>query len=206
MSRLMLLSSLIILGVGCASTGSASRASGPALPLGQPAGEPLLIQGSAITGPTSSLVVVDDAMRGRFRDMPVSLKWNYQELTGAVGSWGTHLELAEGDDTRVSGIFGGAQVDFIVEKDWLHGHVGGCGYILQRNETGYSGRRSCGGPLEADLQVAFPAQLMERPLGERAALMTLMLVNTTSTYSPTVSLARFSRPRNVTLGGKADVQ
>jgi hypothetical protein len=200
MSRLMLLSSLLVLGVGCASTGSASRADGPALPLGQPAGEPLLIQGSAITGPTSSLVVTDDAMRGRFRDMPVSLKWNYQQLTGAVGNWGTYLELAEGDDTRVSGIFGGSQVDFIVEKDWLHGHVGGCGYILQRNETGYSGRRSCGGPLEADLQVAFPAQLMERPLGERAALMTLMLVNTTSTYSPSVSLARFARPPSVTKG------
>jgi hypothetical protein len=206
MSRLMLLSSLLLLGAGCASTGSASRAGEPALPLGQPAGEPLLVQGSAITGPSSSLVVVDDAMRGRFRDMPVSLKWNYQELTGAVGNWGTYLELAEGDDTRISGFFGGARVDFIVEKDWLHGHVGGCGYVLQRTEAGYSGRRSCGGPLEADLQVAFPAPLMERPLGERAALLTLMLVNTTNTYSPTVSLDRFARPRNVALGGKADVQ
>jgi hypothetical protein len=200
MSRLLLLSSLLVLGVGCASTGSASRAEGPALPLGQPAGEPLLVQGSAITGPTSSLVVSGDAMRGRFRDVPVSLKWNYQEITGSVGSGGTRLELAEGDDTRIWGMFGGAPVDLVVDKEWLHGQVGGCGYILKRTEAGYSGRRSCGGPLEADLQVAFPAPLMERPLGERAALMTLMLVNTTTTYSPSISLSRFTRPPSVTKG------
>ncbi len=202
MTRLMLLSSLIVLGVGCASTGSASRAQGPVLPLGQPAGEPLQVQGSTITGPTSSLVVADDAMRGRFRDLPVSLKWNYQELTGTVGSRGTRLELAEGDDTRIWGVFGGAPVDIVVKKDWLHGNVGNCGYVLKRTELGYSGRRSCGGPLEADLQVAFPAPLLERPLGEKAALMTLMLVNTTSTYSPTLSLSRFTRPPNASVSGQ----
>jgi hypothetical protein len=197
MSRLMLLSSLIVLGVGCASTGSASRAEGPALPMGQPAGEPLLVQGPAITGPHSSLVISGDAMRGRFRDVPVFLRWDYQELTGSVGRAGTRLELAEGDDTRFWGVFGGAPVDITVKQDWLHGQVGGCAYILQRTEDGYSGRRSCGGPLEPDFKVAFPTPLLERPLGERAALMTLMLVNTTTTYSPSLSLSRFTRPPNV---------
>ena len=53
----------------------------------------------------------------------------------------------------------------------------------------------------------FPAPLLERPLGERASLMALMLINSTSTYSPSVSLARFTRPRNATVGnGGVNVQ
>lgn len=194
MSRLLLLSGLILLGTGCAGSHANSRAGEPAYPLGQPAGEPLLVQGSYVTGPASSLLITEDALRGRFRDMPVSLKWTWQEVTGAVASRGTRLELAEGDDTRIWGTFGGMGVDLTVDREWLYGHVGGCGYVLQRTEDGFVGRRSCGGPLEDDLRLAFPAPLMERPLGEKASLMTLMLVNFTSTYSPTVSLANFARP------------
>ncbi|HEY0094938.1 MAG TPA: hypothetical protein VGB96_11455 [Archangium sp.] len=207
MSRLLLLSGLILLGAGCAGSHANSRAGEPAYALGQPAGEPLLVQGSYVTGPASSLVITEDSMRGRFRDLPVSLKWNWQEVTGSVASRGTRLEIAEGDDTRIWGSFGGMPVDLTVDKEWLHGNVGGCGYVLQRSEDGFVGRRSCGGPLEDELRVAFPAPLMERPLGEKASLMTLMLVNFTSTYSPTVSLARFTRPRNATVGnGGVQVQ
>lgn len=207
MSRLLLLSGLILLGVGCTGSHANSRAGEPAYSLGQPAGEPLLVRGGHVTGPASSLVIAGDAMRGRFRELPVSLKWTWQEVTGSVAARGTRLELAEGDDTRIWGTFGGMRVDLTVDKEWLHGNVGGCGYALRRTEEGFVGRRSCGGPLEDALRVAFPAPLMERPLGERASLMTLMLVNFTSTYSPTVSLTRFTRPRNATVGnGGVQVQ
>lgn len=199
MSRLLLLSSLMLLGAGCAGSHSNHRAGEPAYSLGQPAGEPLLVQGAYVTGPASSLVIGDDSLRGRFRDRPVSLRWNWQEITGSVDARGTRLELAEGDDTRIWGSFGGLPVDLTVDEEWLHGIVGGCGYTLRRGEDGFVGRRTCGGPLEEDLHVAFPAPLMERPLGERASLMTLMLVNFTNTYSPTVSLARFARPRNASV-------
>jgi hypothetical protein len=195
MSRLLALSGLLLLGVGCASTRSISRIGEPALSLGQPEGEPLLVQGTDITGPSSSLSISESGMRGRYRDMPVLLQWNYQELSGSVGGRGTLLELAEGDDTRIWGVFGGLAVDFTLKGEWLHGNVGECSYVLKRDELGYSGQRSCGGPLEAELQVAFPEPLMARPLGEKAALMTLMLVNTTSNYSPVLSLARFGRSR-----------
>jgi hypothetical protein len=201
MSRLMLLSGLMLLGAGCAGSHSFSRTGGPAYPLGQPAGEPLLLQGSYVTGPASSLVIGGNSLRGRFRDKPVSLTWTWQEITGSVDARGTRLEIAEGDDTRVWGSFGGLPVDLTVDKEWLHGIVGGCGYVLRRAEDGFVGQRTCGGPLEQELHVAFPAPLMERPLGERASLMTLMLINFTSTYSPTVSLARFARPRNASVDG-----
>ena len=207
MSRLLLLSGLILLGAGCAGSHANSRASEPAYSLGQPAGEPLLVQGSYITGPASSLLITEDAMRGRFRDLPVSLKWTWQEVTGSVAAQGTRLELAEGDDTRIWGSFGGMAVNLTVDNEWLHGSVGGCGYALQRSQEGFVGQRSCGGLLEDDLHVSFPAPLMERPLGERASLMTLMLVNFTNTYSPAVSLARFTRPRTTAVGdGVVNVQ
>jgi hypothetical protein len=204
MSRLLLLSGFLLLGVGCASTGSSARADEPALALGQQAGEPLLVRGSSVTGPASSLTISEDGMRGRFRDVPVSLKWDYQEVSGMVAGRGTRLELAEGDDTRIWGTFGGAVVDLTLEGEWLQGRVGGCGYALKRHEGGYVGRRTCGGPLEANLQVAFPEPLLARPLGEKATLMTLMLINSTPTYSPTLSPARLARPRGVGMSGRPD--
>jgi hypothetical protein len=204
MSRLMLLSGLLLLGVGCASTGSSTRTSEPALALGQQAGEPLLVQGSSVTGPASSLTISEDGMRGRFRDLPVSLKWDHQEVTGMVAGRGTRLELAEGDDTRIWGLFGGAAVDLTLEGEWLRGRVGGCGYVLKRHEGGYVGRRTCGGPLEPNLQVAFPEPLLARPLGERATLMTLMLINSTPTYSPSLSPVHRVRPRSVGRNGRPD--
>lgn len=195
MSRLLLLSGLIVLGVGCASSQSASRAGGPALSLGHAGGEPLRVEGSAITGPSSSLALSDHGMRGRFHDQPVALTWTWQELTGSVAGRGTRMELAEGDDTRLWGSFGGLPVDITLEKDWLYGYVGGCGYVLQHNEAGFVGERSCGDSLESIIQLDFPAPLLERPLGERAALMTLMLVDFTRPAASALSMARFVRPR-----------
>jgi hypothetical protein len=199
MSRLLVMSGLMLLGVGCAGSQANSRAGESALSLGEPAGEPLLVRGSAITGPSSSLVISDSGMHGRYRDAPVSLEWNFQRLTGAVGAYETKMELAEGDDTRLSGSFGGMPVDLILAGEWLYGSVGGCGYALHREGEGFVGRRICGGPVDV-VQVSFPAPLMERPLGEKAALMSLMLVNTTMNYIPGVSVADFTRPRTVVLG------
>lgn len=199
MSRLLVMSGLMLLGVGCAGSRANGRAEEPALALGEPAGEPLLVQGSAITGPSSSLVISDNGMHGRYRDSPVSLEWSFQQLTGAVGAYETKMELAEGDDTRLSGSFGGMPVDLILAGEWLYGNVGGCGYALHREGEGFTGRRICGGPVDL-VSVSFPAPLMERPLGEKAALMSLMLVNTTTNFNPGISAADFTRPRTALLG------
>jgi hypothetical protein len=50
------------------------------------------------------------------------------------------------------------------------------------------------------VSVSFPAPLMERPLGEKAALMSLMLVNSTMNYNPGITAADFTRPRTASLG------
>jgi hypothetical protein len=195
MSRLLLLSSLVVLGVGCAGVSAHSNAMGAAMPLGYQGDEPLALRGEHITGPTSSMVVTDNGMNGRFRDRPMSLSWTYQELTGVVGSGPTRLELEEGDETRISGSFGGVPVDLTLKGEWLAGRVGDCTYALERVAGGFEGDRSCGGPLAGKLNLAFPEPLLERPLGEKAALVTLMLANYGVGTKANVSMATFARAR-----------
>ncbi|WP_408888037.1 hypothetical protein ACJ2CR_21650 [Myxococcus faecalis] len=162
---------LSLLATGCATTGVQGSA------LGDAAEESLLLRGDAITGPTSTLSISDNSMHGRYRRHPVALQWDYQLLTGSVAQQDARLELAEGDDTRVWGTFGGQLVDLTEDGTWLHGRVGGCAYLLKREAETLSGVRECGGARESDIVVAFPSAIHSRPLGERAALMTLALVN-----------------------------
>lgn len=207
MSRGLLLSGLILLGAGCASTRSEVH-SGPVYALGHESGEPLMMRGSAITGPSSALTLSDNTLKGRYRDVPVDLKWTAQELTGSVATRGARLELAGGEDTRIQGTFGGTRVDLTVDKASLKGRVADCSYELMRQGDWYLGRSSCSGALAPDLRLAFPEPLLERPLGERAALVTLMLlgVNASPTYSPIVEPSRRTRPRSIAPNGRPDIQ
>jgi hypothetical protein len=75
--------------------------------------------------------------------------------------------------------------------------VGACAYYLTRVEGGFSGKRDCSGPLEDGFYVDFPESLQARPLGEMATLLTLALASYTDTYSPSVSMARFTAPREL---------
>ncbi|MCP3104727.1 hypothetical protein LZ198_38265 [Myxococcus sp. K15C18031901] len=177
-----LLSTLVLssaLATGCAGTASHVVAQGPARSLGSATQEPLVLEGGSLTGPSSTLSLDEHGMHGRFRSSPVALAWDYQRMTGTVGELATRLELAEGDDTRVWGAFAGMPVDLTEDGTWLHGRMGGCSYALKRtSDATLEGMRECGGVLERDIDVAFPSDIARRPLGERAALMALALVNT----------------------------
>jgi hypothetical protein len=181
MKRLLLSSAaaISILATGCAST-SGAQGSGSGVALGDASGEPLRLDGASITGPHSSLSIAGDSLRGRYLTQPVALQWDYQTLTGTVGTLPARLELAEGDDTRIWGSFGGLAVDLTEDGTWLQGRMGACAYALKRNGDGLRGMRDCGGTLEKDIDVSFPQALASRPVGERAALMTLMLFNARS--------------------------
>lgn len=181
MKRLLLSTATVLslLGTGCAAT-SGAQGSASGVPLGNASTEPLRLDGPALTGPTSSLLIAEDGMRGRFRTRPVALQWTHQEMTGSVGDLATRLQLAEGDDTRVWGTFAGMALDLTEDGTWLHGRVGLCAYALKRDGDTLRGMRDCGTALERGIEVSFPQTLAARPVGERAALMALMLVNTKS--------------------------
>ena len=147
MSRALLLSSLLFLGVGCAGAGTGLRSEGQAVRMGQRSAEPMVVSNHYITGPSSSLMLHEAGMRGRFRDRPVDLRWDYQRVTGVFGAQPTRLELSEGDDTRASGSFGGAPVDLLVKENVMVARVGACAYYMTRVDGGYSGKRDCAGLL-----------------------------------------------------------
>lgn len=195
MKRLLLsTATALLLGTGCAATSGAHAPAG--VPLGNASVEPLRLDGSDLTGPSSSLLIAKDGMRGRFRTRPVALQWTHQEMTGSVGDLATHLQLAEGDDTRVWGTFAGIALDLTEDGTWLHGRVGLCAYALKREGDSLRGMRDCGTELERGIEVSFPQELAARPVGERAALMALMLVNAKSSdAAPQMSL----KPRGGTL-------
>lgn len=198
MSRSMLLSSLLILTVGCAGAGNGLRAESSGARMGQHSAEPLMVSENAVTGPSSSLALSNEGMRGRYRDQPVELQWDYQKITGVFGAQPAKLELSEGDDTRASGTFGNARVDMLLKGDVLLARVGACAYYLKKVQGGFSGQRDCGGPLEEPFHVDFPESLQARPLGQMATLLTLALVGYTDTYEPSVSMARFTAVREHT--------
>ncbi|WP_224243291.1 hypothetical protein [Hyalangium gracile] len=197
MSRSLLMSSLLVLGlgVGCTGVGEGLRPPTDGVRMGQGSIEPMVVSHDAITGPSSSLGLREDGMRGRFRDRPVDLQWNYQQVTGIFGAQPTKLELSEGDDTRVSGTLGGAPVEVLLKDDVLVGRVGVCSYYLKRVEGGYSGKRDCAGPLEEQFLVDFPESLQARPLGQMATLLALNLASYTESYSSAISPARFTTQR-----------
>lgn len=193
MSRLPLSSCLLLLCVlGCAGARVADGE--PVYSVGQQAGEPLRVQGRHITGPNSSLVLLENGMRGNYLGRPVDVSWNWQQLTGSVGTAAARLELAEGDDIHVKGSFGGLRVDYVLNATWFVGRVGTCDYVFRRQERGFLGRRGCTGPMEGDIFVRFPAPLLERPLGEKTALLLLALIDTTGSTSSAISPERRIAP------------
>ncbi|WP_224247688.1 hypothetical protein [Hyalangium gracile] len=194
----LVLSVLLFLGVGCAGSGSQVRAESEGGRMGQRSAEPLLVKGAHITGPSSSLSLRQNGMRGRFRNQPLELEWDYQQVRGQFGTRPAQLELSEGDDLRASGSFGGVTVALLVKQDVLVARAGACAYYMSRVEGGFSGKRDCEGSLEEGFFIDFPESLQARPLGEMATLLTLTLVNYTDAYAQAVSPARFTAPRDFT--------
>lgn len=192
MKRLFLstLTTLCLLGTGCAATSGAQATSTSGVPLGNASIEPLRLDGTSLTGPTSSLHVDADGMRGRFRTRPVALEWDDQKMKGSVGERATDMKLSQGAETRAWGTFAGIIVDLTEDGTWLHGRVGMCAYALKRDGDTFKGMRDCGARLERGIEVSFPQELAAKPVGERAALMTLMLVNAKSSDAAPQMTAR----------------
>jgi hypothetical protein len=159
----------------CSSAGGNLRAEAGAPRIGAMGSEDLVVGERGVVGRTSSLRVSDDGMRGRYRSVPVDVSWNAQYVKGMVGGQLTRLELAEGDDTRFTGAFAGMPVDLVIEKGGLSGRVGECHYALFRVKGGFRGPAACGGARQDDARVVFPDALAQKPLGEQAALLALVL-------------------------------
>jgi hypothetical protein len=169
---------IAVLAVGataCSSASSTLRAEPDAPRIGAVGSEDLLVGEQVTVGRTSALRVSQDEMRGRYRNVPVDVSWNGQMLKGVVGGQATRMELAEGDDTRFLGSFAGMPVDLVIEKGGLSGRVGECHYALFRVKGGFRGPATCGGARQNDSVLVYPDELAQKPLGQQATLLSLML-------------------------------
>ena len=159
----------------CSGASSNLKVDPDAPRIGAMGSEDLLVGERQVVGRTSSLSVGEDELRGRYRSIPVDLSWNAQYLKGTVAGQHTRLELAEGDDVRLQGSFAGMPMDLVIEKGGLSGRVGECHYALFRVKGGFRGPATCGGARQDDSVLVFPDALAQKPLGEQAALLALML-------------------------------
>jgi hypothetical protein len=176
MSRL-LLSALVVLGVGCAGTGAAGRPG--AFQLGARDNEPLLLEGSDISGPSTSLTLTDDGVRGRYYGSPLELQWTDEASSSVLGGQRTRLELTpQADDARrLQGNFQGMPVDIELKGPWLKGRFGECRYDTEQTSEGFAGRRVCTGREREQVLVSYPEGLAQRSPREQMTLLTLALTS-----------------------------
>lgn len=165
----------VLVGAGLACAGGSVRPEPGAVEVGASGSGALFVGSRSVVGPTSSLTLDAAALHGQYRGVPVNLVWSGQFLQGTVAGEQTRVELAEGDDVRLAGAFAGAPVDLVIEQAGLSGRVGPCHFALFRVKGGFRGPARCGSRELADAQLAFPADLASRPLGEQAALLALLL-------------------------------
>lgn len=174
MSRL-LLSALVVLGVGCAGPTGAGNGS-TALRLGSDDREPLVLEGTNITGPTTSLALKDNTVRGLLLGAETSLEVTDAQLTGTVGTGTALLEFtSQGDITTIKGSFGGAIVDLRLRGPWLAGRFANCHYDTEQTSEGFVGVRVCSGMRNEQTRVSYPVGLAERTPLEQRALLTVAL-------------------------------
>jgi hypothetical protein len=198
MSRL-LLSALVVLGVGCAGPTGAGNGSN-ALRLGADDREPLVVEGHDITGPSTSLALKDSTLRGVLYGAETSLEVTDALLTGTVGSATARLEFtSEGDVTTIKGGFGGAIVDLRLRGPWLAGRFANCFYDTEQTSEGFVGVRVCSGMRNEQTRVSYPVGLKERtPLEQRALLAVALAVDSARVHGSNPHYAVF-RPHGYSI-------
>ncbi len=174
MSRL-LLSALVVLGVGCAGPTAAGPGSN-AFKLGPADREPLMVQGEDITGPSTSLALREGTLRGSLRGAALNLEVTPEEISGSINGALTRVAFTPQEDaTLIQGTFGGAIVDLRLRGPWLTGRFADCYYDTEQSSEGFVGVRTCSGMRNEQMRVFYPEALGQRSPVDQRALLTVAL-------------------------------
>jgi len=136
---------------------------------------------TALIGPDVSLEHFCDpsgtAIRGRLHGRPVDISILEDHVTGLVGSGPLALTVTpRGHALLVTGVVHGDQTRFLLGPRALSGTIGQCAYDLHRTDTGYEGRRSCGGPT-AHTWLRIPTALDHWGDDARATVVAMLLAS-----------------------------
>jgi len=142
-----------------------------------------MVQGEDITGPSTSLALKDNTLRGFLRDAAVNLELTNETFGGTINGAPTRLEFtSEEDATLIQGSFGGAPVDLRLRGPWLTGRFADCYYDTEQTSEGFVGQRNCYGMRHEQIRVSFPERLGERSPLEQRALLTVALAVDAARY------------------------
>ncbi|MBS2028013.1 MAG: hypothetical protein JST54_08935 [Deltaproteobacteria bacterium] len=132
--------------------------------------------GASCTGPQISVRAEGNQVRGLLGNQAVNVTTSDKEVKGSVGSEPVQLQVRpQVDGLSINGTFAGQLGSLQVADQYIQGRVGRCSYDLKaEGPNRYRGNRSCGG-LPQPTFVTLPSNLAEKPQGQRAALLAMLL-------------------------------
>jgi hypothetical protein len=143
---------------------------------GPHAGVQASLSDRGLYGPSVSLLREHAGYRGQVLDQSVNLSWDDHQVKGLANTASVNLRWKEeGQVLHINGLYAGMLTNLRVSDEALEGSLGPCSYQLRWDGGSYFGDRSCGGELQRFTSVELPGDLTSRPMGERVALVALIL-------------------------------
>ena len=181
------LSLLVLMLAGCATAPVQSAAPGWKLLSATPGTEEIQVQTSehlnratvteaGARGPFLDLKRVPGKLQGTSGvDRPVTLEQKGNEMIGRVAGDSFDLTLQpDGEETRVTGQFGGMPTTFWLSPGRIRGSVATCRFDLVWGSGRYTGGRTCG-PQSDTVSLLLPVALSSWSDPEVASLLAIMM-------------------------------
>lgn len=176
---------LLIAVAGCASTHETVAAEPPAtseagyFQLRTPSSlVEVKVTPEALSGPAVQVQRTEQGFRGFAFNQTVDLRAQENKVTGFIGSRPVELFITSEDSGVVlRGTYAGTLGRLELTPEGVNGTVGACGYSLRKAtvpKATYDGQRTCRTPPEP-ITLTIPSALMEKPTGEMAAVLALLL-------------------------------
>jgi hypothetical protein len=138
------------------------------------------VDGRQLSGPQTSLLWTEDAVRGFLYNRKVNLTLEEGRVTGLLDGGQLQLTLVPipAGGVQVQGTVGNVLSSFRLTPGQLEGRIGRCSYDLRGEEDRpgyYSGSRTCPGEPFVPTNLELPSTLQVSSPAAQAALLALML-------------------------------
>lgn len=181
--RHLALASVLLLAVGCATTGTSklqTTSSGPEQRfsmVGAGIQTTALISKSGAQGPEINVGRYDDGktIRGTVNGKTIDMAVTGTHAQGIWGSGPINLDVDEsGDSLKMNGLVAGRPSTWSASHEAIQGTIGFCAFDLRRQGETYVGSRSCAGGV-SPVTVTFPTTILEWQPINVAILMALLM-------------------------------
>ena len=181
--RHLALASVVLLAVGCATTGKSklqTTSSGPEQRfnmVGAGIQTSALIAKTGAQGPEINVGRYDDGktIRGTVNGKTIDMSVTGTHAQGIWGSGPINLDVDEtGDQLKMTGLVAGRPSTWTASQEAIQGTIGFCAFDLRRQGETYVGSRSCAGGMSS-VTVTFPSTILEWQPINVGILMALLM-------------------------------